>query len=130
MRRTGREKSAGHRVRNIDRNAHSHRVCQRPTVAGASANPGTTTPAARPVPSINTIVQTFVTALDDLGIKHADPVFAEVGLYGAKAIFDVTVNGYDAGINVFPNAKTFTTCGEATDSSGGIYVAHGHASSP
>ena len=98
-----------------------------PTSAGASANPGTTTPAARPVSDINAGVQTLVTALDDLGIKHTDPVRAEVGLSGAKAIFDITVNGYDAGINVFPDSKALATWGKASDSFGGIYVAHGNA---
>jgi len=82
-----------------------------PTDAGASANPGTTTPAATPISDINTAVQTFVTALDDLGIKHTDPVRADVGMSGAKARFDITVNGYDAGINVVPDAKTLAAWG-------------------
>ena len=106
-----------------------------PTSAGASANPGittpvatpATTPAATPVSDINASVQTFVKALDDLGIKHTDPVRSEVGLSGAKARFDITVNGYDAGINVFPDATTLATWGKASDSFGGIYVANGNA---
>jgi len=102
-----------------------------PSSTGASANPEKTTPvatpAATPVSDINASVQTFVKALDDLGIKHTDPVRSEVGLSGAKARFDITVDGYDAGINVFPDATTLATWGKASDSFGGIYVANGNA---
>lgn len=102
-----------------------------PSSTGASANPGKTTPAATPaatpVSDINASVQMFVKALDDLGIRHTDPVRAEVGLSGAKARFDITVDGFDAGINVFPDAKMLATWGKASDSFGGIYVASGNA---
>jgi hypothetical protein len=43
-----------------------------------------------------------------------------VGLSGAKARFDMTVNGYDAGINIFPNDSALKTWQEASDSLGGI----------
>lgn len=98
----------------------------------ADAGPGATSPAATPSPSksvsdIDADVQTFVMALDHLGIKHSAPARAEVGLSGAKARFDITVDGFDAGINVFPDAKTLATWGKASDSLGGIYVAYGNA---
>ena len=76
---------------------------------------------------IESSVQTFVGALDELGIEHSKPVRAEVGLSGAKARFDITVTGFDAGINVFPDAETLATWGEASDSFGGIYVSQGNA---
>ncbi|MCR2824301.1 MULTISPECIES: hypothetical protein [Microbacterium] len=69
----------------------------------------------------------FVGALDELGIAHSEPVRAEVGLSGAKARFDITVNGFEAGINVFPDAEMLATWGEASDSFGGIYVSYGNA---
>lgn len=80
-----------------------------------------------PVSDIEAAVQTFVTALDNLGIEHSEPVRAEVGLSGAEARFDITVNGYDAGINVFGDEETLETWGEASDSFGGIYVQSGLA---
>jgi hypothetical protein len=82
---------------------------------------------SEPASDIDAAVQTFVKALDTLGIKHTDPARTDVGLSGAKARFDITVDGYDAGINVFPDAKTLTTWGKASDSFGGIYVACGNA---
>jgi hypothetical protein len=68
-----------------------------------------------------------VETLDDLGIKHTDPVRSDVGASGAKARFDITVDGFDAGINVFPNTDALTTGGKLSDSFGGIYVAKGTA---
>lgn len=72
-------------------------------------------------------VQLYVKALDDLGITHTDPVRSDVGASGAKARFDITVDGYDAGINIFPDAAALTTWGKLSDSFGGIYVAKGTA---
>jgi hypothetical protein len=82
---------------------------------------------AEPPTDIEASVQAFVTTLDELEIEHSEPVRAEVGLSGAKARFDITVSGFDAGINVFPDADTLATWGEASDSFGGIYVAYGNA---
>lgn len=76
----------------------------------------------QPASDIDAAVQTFVTALDDLGIEHTEPVRAEVGLSGAKARFDMTVSGGDTGINVFPDAETLASWQEASDSFGGINV--------
>ncbi|MGO1677164.1 MAG: hypothetical protein ACTHYK_14865 [Brevibacterium aurantiacum] len=76
----------------------------------------------QPASDIDSAVQTFVIALDDLGIEHTEPVRAEVGLSGAKARFDMTVNGGDAGINVFPDSETMATWQETSDSFGGIHV--------
>ena len=51
-------------------------------------------------------MQRFTSALDDLGIEHAEPERAEVALSGAQMRFDMPVNGYDAGINIFPDKET------------------------
>lgn len=69
------------------------------------------------------LVSRFTTALDDLGIEHSEPMRAEVGLSGARMKFDMQVNNYDAGINLFPDAETLATWQEASDSFGGIHVA-------
>ena len=82
---------------------------------------------SEPPTDIEASVQAFVSTLDELGIEHSEPVRAEVGLSGAKARFDITVNGFEAGINVFPDDATLATWGEASDSFGGIYVAYGNA---
>lgn len=88
----------------------------------------TSSEATTPVKSdIEQAVDTFTFALDELGIEHSEPVRADVDASGAKARFDVTVNGYDAGINVFPDEATLATWGELSDSFGGIYVASGNA---
>ena len=68
-----------------------------PSSTGASANPGITTPvatpAATPVSDINASVQMFVKALDDLGMKHTDPVRIEVDSSVAEAKFQMTLDG-------------------------------------
>lgn len=92
-----------------------------------TAAPVTPEAPAETVSEIEASVQAFVGALDELGIEHTDPVRAETGLSGAKARFDITINGFDAGINVFPDTATLTTWGEASDSLGGIYVSYGNA---
>jgi hypothetical protein len=84
-------------------------------------------PTEAPVSDIQTAVDTFITALDELGIEHSDPVRADVGGSGAKARFDMTVNGYDAGINIFPDAGTLAAWGELSDAYGGIFVSSGNA---
>lgn len=76
---------------------------------------------------IQAAVNTFVAALDQLGIEHSEPVRTEVGASGAKARFDIVVNGYEAGINVFPDADTLTAWGELSDAYGGIFVSFGNA---
>lgn len=110
-------------------------------LAGCSTSPSAEVPAAveeapaekpaekeeAPKSEIEESVAVFTEGLDALGIEYTEPVRAEVGLSGAKARFDMTVNGYDAGINVFPDAEMLATWGEASDSFGGIYVAHGNA---
>ena len=76
----------------------------------------------QPASDIDSAVQTFVSALDDLGVEHTEPVRTEVGLSGAKASFDMVVNGGDSGILVFPNPETMATWQETSDSFGGIHV--------
>lgn len=107
-------------------------VAPAPTV-DAVASP-TVTPAPTPqvateapVSDIEAAVDTFVGALDQLGIKHSEPVRAEVGASGAKARFDITVNGYEAGINVFPDADALAAWGELSDAYGGIFVSSKNA---
>lgn len=80
-----------------------------------------------PISDIQAAVDTFVGALDQLGIEHSEPVRAEVGASGAKASFDITVNGFDAGINVFPDTDTLAAWGKLSDAYGGIFVSSGNA---
>ncbi|MCM3500895.1 hypothetical protein M3667_03255 [Microbacterium sp. P26] len=84
-------------------------------------------PSEAPVSDIQVAVDTFVGALDRLGIEHSEPVRAEVGASGAKARFDITINGYEAGINVFPDADTLAAWGKLSDAYGGIFVSSGTA---
>ena len=79
--------------------------------------------AVKPASKSDAVVQKFTTALDDLNIKHAEPTRGEVGLSGAQMVFEMAVNGYDAGINIFPDEETLTTWQETSDSFGGIHVA-------
>jgi len=98
---------------------------------GDGSNAGDSIPAgsgaAAPASDIDASVQTFVSALDSLGISHSDPVRREVGISGASASFDITVDGFDAGINIFPDADTLKVWGTLSDRFGGIYVASGNA---
>jgi outer membrane murein-binding lipoprotein Lpp len=110
-----------------DEQAQPAPVATTETPGSSSPSPtaAATTPA--PVSDIQSSVDTFVDALDELGIEHSEPVRAEVGASGAKARFDMTVNGYDAGINVFPDAETLAAWGELSDAYGGIFVSSGNA---
>lgn len=76
----------------------------------------------QPASDIDAAVQTFITALDDLGVDHTDPERSDVGLSGAKATFDLDINGGDSGINVYPNPEALSSWQEASDSFGGIHV--------
>lgn len=78
---------------------------------------------AQPVSKSESVVQRFTTALDDLGIEHAEPERTEVALSGAQMRFDMPVNGYDAGINIFPDQETLAAWQKASDSLGGIHIA-------
>lgn len=84
-------------------------------------------PSEAPVSDIQAAVDTFVGALDQLGIEHSEPTRKDVGASGAKAVFSITVNGYDAGINVFPDAEALAAWGELSDAYGGIFVSSGNA---
>lgn len=90
------------------------------TTAPPDATEATST---EPQSDIQLAVETFTSALDDLGIEHTEPVRSEVGLSGASASFDLTINGYDAGILVFPDTEGLKTWQEASDAFGGIHVA-------
>ena len=46
---------------------------------------------------------------------------------GAKASFDITINGFDAGINVFPDAGQLASWSKVSDSLGGVQVAFDNA---
>lgn len=50
-----------------------------------------------PVSDIDAAVSKVVATLDQLGIEHSTPGRTSVGLSGAKAAFDITVDGYAAG---------------------------------
>ncbi|MEU3475794.1 hypothetical protein BH92_28190 (plasmid) [Rhodococcoides fascians A21d2] len=78
--------------------------------------------SAKPVSKSDAVVQEFTTALADLGIEHGEPERTEVGLSGAQMVFDMSVNGYDAGINIFQDEEALATWQEASDSFGGIHV--------
>ncbi|MFW7414118.1 hypothetical protein [Demequina sp. SO4-18] len=88
-----------------------------------TAAPVDTTPTAEAGSDIQVAVEAFTTALDDLGIEYTEPVRAEVGLSGAQARFDMTINGFDSGINVFGDPDTLALWQETSDSLGGIHVA-------
>lgn len=70
----------------------------------------------------NAAVERVVAVLDDLGIAHSDPVRGDVGLSGAKAIFEITINGFDAGVNVFPDKKALERWQELSNRFGGVHV--------
>lgn len=79
---------------------------------------------AQPLSKSESVVQRFTTALDNLGIEHAEPERAEASpLSGVQMRFDMPVNGYDAGINIFPDKETLATWQKASDALGGIHVA-------
>lgn len=80
--------------------------------------------SAQPVSKSESVVQRFTTALDNLGIKYAEPERQEAGpLSGVQMRFDMPVNGYDAGINIFPNKETLAAWQKASDALGGIHIA-------
>jgi hypothetical protein len=96
------------------------------SVESGSSTPSASSPVASPVSDIDAAVSKVVATLDQLGIKHNTPTRRSVGMSGAKAAFDITVNGYSAGINVFPNTETLTTWQKASDSFGGVDVTFGN----
>ena len=86
--------------------------------SAAAESPGTTAPT---VSANKQFVTTFVEALDVLEIKHSEPQRTEAGLL-SKASYDLTVNGYDASIQVFATEETQAAWEEASDSLGGVCV--------
>ena len=86
-----------------------------------------TTPETAPISDIQTGVDLFTTALTDLRIEYTEPVRTEVQMSGAKASFDITVNGYDAGILIFPAIESRERWQEVSDTFGGVHVASGIA---
>lgn len=60
-------------------------------------------------------------ALDALGIEHSKPKRTEAAVL-SKASYDLTVNGFDSGIQVFANEEAQTAWVEASDSFGGVCV--------
>lgn len=67
-----------------------------------------------------------VSALDQLAIQHGAATRTSLGLSGAKAAFDITVDGNSAGINVFPDVEALATWQKASDSFGGVDVTFGN----
>lgn len=88
------------------------------TSAAASETPATTAPA---LSENEQLVKTFVDALDTLEIERSEPKRTEAGLL-SKASYDITVNGFDAGIQIFAIEETQTAWVEASDSLGGVCV--------
>lgn len=95
-------------------------------LAGCSGS-GSGATGDSPTDSVQAPVEKVVAVLDDLGIEHTKPVRSEVGLSGAKARFDMKINGFDAGVNVFPNKEALSDWQELSDSMGGIHVAFGNS---
>lgn len=88
------------------------------TSAAAPETPETTAPA---LSENEQFVETFVDALDALQIEHGEPERTEAGML-SKASYDITVNGFDASIQIFANEETQTAWVEASDSFGGVGV--------
>lgn len=74
-----------------------------------------------PISDIDAAVYTVVSALEDLGIEHTEPVRIQAAP-GATASFDLMINGFDSGINVFPDEETLASWSELSDSLGGVHV--------
>ena len=85
-----------------------------------------TTPPAAPVSDIDAAVQKVVGVLDQLGIKHTAPTRTQAGL-GSKASFDITIDGFEAGINIFVDADSLKAWQDASDSFGGVDVSFDNA---
>ena len=99
------------------------------TPASAPTTPAptqTTTTAAAPASEIDATVQKVVAVLDQLGIQHTAPARTQAAL-GSKASFDITIDGFQAGINIFPNADALKAWQEASDSFGGVDVSFDNA---
>ena len=82
--------------------------------------------SASPSSNIGAAEQKVVATLDQLGIRHTKPTRTTAGL-GSKASFDITVNGFDAGINVFPDASALKSWEQASDALGGVNVSFDNA---
>ena len=80
-----------------------------------------TTPAAAPVSDIDATVQKVVGVLDQLGIQHTTPTRTQAA-FGSRASFDITIDGFPAGINIFADAETLKGWQDASDSLGGVDV--------
>lgn len=64
-------------------------------------------------------------AMDELGIEHTEPVRGEVQLSGAKESYDLSINGNEAGILVFPNEEALQQWVSMSTSFGGVCVTFG-----
>lgn len=58
-------------------------------------------------------------ALDALGIKHSEPERSEAAAL-SKASYDITVNGFDAHIQIFANDETQKSWVKVSDALGGV----------
>ena len=66
-----------------------------------------------------------VAVLEELGIEHTEPTRGSGGMSGAVASYDMTVGGFDAGINVFDNENDLEEWRGLSDAFGGVHVAFG-----
>lgn len=93
-------------------------------VASSAAAPTVLATAGTSAPALSEnkqLVKIFVDALDALGIEHSEPKRKEAGIL-SKASYDMTVNGTDAGIQIFASEETQKAWVEASTSLGGVCV--------
>lgn len=117
-------------------------ACGSPSSTDASSSEATDTPAAStpanqptaaapspdataPKSDIQTAVDKATAALDQLGIEYTTPTRTSVGGSGAKATFEVKIDRYDAGINVFPSVPALSSWQKLSDQFGGVDVTFG-----
>lgn len=89
-------------------------------IAGCSDNDSTDPDEAS---DIDTAVAKVVTALDELAIEYTEPVRRNAGGSGAKASFDITINGFGSYIHVFEDGDDLAQWQNLSDSFGAIHVA-------
>ena len=94
---------------------------------GPAVEERTTAPAESPTataPALTEneqVVATFTGALDALGIEYTEPTRTEAaGL--SKASYELTVNGFNAAIQIFPSDDAQAAWVDASDQLGGVCV--------
>lgn len=75
----------------------------------------------------NDPVHAALDAMGNLNIQHTKPERTSVDASGAKEVYSITINGHDAGINVYPDTSTRDAWLKTSDSMGGVSVAYGNS---